>query len=366
MMKPTHNNNLNIANERIKKKYFVYLKEAKRQSARTIDNVRKSIMRLEEYLGFKEFQLNQKVAIEFKKFLGKTKNFRSKEPLSLSTLNSTINQLKDFFRWLSQQEGYKRKINLLDIEYLSLSDNETRAAKSSGYKPFPTLEQIKRVIKAISTQTEVKRRNQALIAFTLLTGMRDGAIASLKIKHIDLEREHIRQDPREVNTKFRKYIDTFFFPVSNEIKQIIIDWIHYLKEEKLYGNEAPLFPRTKIIHDENDSFIGGRLDTEPWTGATQIRYIFKDAFENVGLTYYSPHTFRKTLVQLGEQVCRTPEEFKAWSQNLGHESPLTTFTSYGQIHAHRQEDIIKNLSKQNESNELCEIIKRLDRLERKT
>lgn len=343
---------INTTNERIKKKYWMYLKEAKKQSVQTIDNARKSILRFEEYLGFKDFQLNKKIAIEFKKHLGKKKGIRSGDPLSLSTMNSTINQVKDFFRWLSLQDGYKRKINILDIEYLSLSDNDTRAARSSGYKPFPTMEQIKKVIFSMSTNNEIDRRNQALIAFTLLTGMRDGAIASLKIKHIDLDREHVRQDPKEVKTKFRKYIDTFFFPVGDEIKQIVINWVKYLKENKLFGNEAPMFPRTKLIHDENDSFIGGGLDTEHWTGATQIRKIFKDSFSFVGLGYFSPHSLRKTLVQLGEQVCKTPEDFKAWSQNLGHESPLTTFTSYGQVPAHRQGDIIKNLGNINSNDDM--------------
>src|SRR5512147_2134420 len=31
-----------------------------------------------------------------------------------------------------------------------------------------------------------------------------------------------------------------------------------------------------------------------------------------------PHSLRSTLAQFGEQRCQTPEEFKAWSQNLGH------------------------------------------------
>ena len=32
---------------------------------------------------------------------------------------------------------------------------------------------------------------------------------------------------------------------------------------------------------------------------------------------YNPHSFRKTLAQFGEQVCETPEAFKAWSQIPG-------------------------------------------------
>jgi hypothetical protein len=56
-----------------------------------------------------------------------------------------------------------------------------------------------------------------------------------------------------------------------------------------------------------------------------------------------PHTFRTTLVRLGETICRSPEEWKAWSQNLGHESEMTTFASYGQVPGHRQAEIMQAL-----------------------
>jgi hypothetical protein len=44
----------------------------------------------------------------------------------------------------------------------------------------PTLEQIRHVIRTLPATTEIERRDRALIAFTILTGARDGAIASLK------------------------------------------------------------------------------------------------------------------------------------------------------------------------------------------
>lgn len=58
------------------------------------------------------------------------------------------------------------------------------------------------------TTTGIERRNHALIAFTLLTGARDSAIASMKLKHIDLIEGYVRQDAREVKTKFSKTFDT--------------------------------------------------------------------------------------------------------------------------------------------------------------
>jgi hypothetical protein len=52
------------------------------------------------------------------------------------------------------------------------------------------------------------------------------------------------------------------------------------------------------------------------------------------------------LVQLGERICDTPEAFKAWSQNLGHERMLTTLTSYGTVSPHRQAELIRSLGNQ--------------------
>ena len=40
----------------------------------------------------------------------------------------------------------------------------------------------------------------------------------------------------------------------------------------------------------------------------------------------------------------TPEQFKAWSQNLGHEKVLTTFLSYGEVACQRQGEIIRSLA----------------------
>ena len=64
------------------------------------------------------------------------------------------------------------------------------------------------------SETDIQKRDRALIAFTVLSGMRDRAIVSLKLKHIDLNKEVINQDSREVKTKASKMIITYFFPVE--------------------------------------------------------------------------------------------------------------------------------------------------------
>ena len=84
-----------------------------------------------------------------------------------------------------------------------------------------------------------------------------------------------------------------------------------------------------------------------------------NAFASAGLSYFNPHSFRNTLVWLGEVVCKTPEDFKAWSQNLGHEGVLTTFYSYGEVADRRQGEIIRGLATPRHAmqSDLSEIVK---------
>jgi integrase len=192
--------------------------------------------------------------------------------------------------------------------------------------------------------TGIELRDRALIAFTILTGARDGAIASFKLRHIDLAEGRIDQDAREVRTKFSKSFVTTFFPVGEDIRAVVADWVTYLRTEKLWGLDDPLFPTTKVTLGENFRFGAAGLDRKHWTSAGPIRGIFKAAFASAGLPYFNPHSFRKTLALLGGQKCKSPEEYKAWSQNLGHEDVLTTFRSYGDVGGYRQAEIMRSFA----------------------
>jgi len=192
--------------------------------------------------------------------------------------------------------------------------------------------------------SDIEKRNRALIAFTVLTGARDGAIASFKLRHIDIAEGKIDQDAREVRTKFSKSFITTFFPVGDDIYAVVVDWVDYLRREKLWGLEDPLFPATRVAPGDDFRFVVVGLERKHWSSATPIRQIFKEAFAAAGLPYFNPHSFRKTLALLGNRICRTPEEYKAWSQNLGHDHVMTTFSSYGDVASYRQAEIIRGFS----------------------
>ena len=227
-------------NERVKRRYFVFLKEAKRQNVASVDAVAKAISRFEGYTKWRDFKaFHFEQAVGFKTHLVKHRNEKTGSALSKATMNSSLRSLKTFFQWLSMQPGYKSRINYTDTEYFNMSEKDARVATAKRDRPVPTLEQVKRAIAVMPQGSVIERRNRALVAFTLLTGARDSAIASLKLKHVDFEAENVFQDAREVNTKASKTFTTYFFPVGVEIKQIVREWVMYLKEVLLFGHDDP-------------------------------------------------------------------------------------------------------------------------------
>ncbi|MGH9437344.1 MAG: hypothetical protein ACRD22_05455 [Terriglobia bacterium] len=233
-------------NERVKHKYFVFLKEAKRQNEASVDAVAKALSRFEQYTGwrdFKAFHCGQ--AVKFKAHLAAQHSEKTGAPLSKATMNSTLRGLKALFEWLALQPGYKSRINYTEAEYFNPSDKDTRIATAKRCGPVPTLEQVKQAIAMMPQVSVIERRNRALVAFTLLTGARDSAIASLKLKHVDIEWDSVFQDAREVKTKASKTFITYFFPVEDEILQIVREWVTYLEKVLLFGLDDHLSPKQR-------------------------------------------------------------------------------------------------------------------------
>jgi integrase/recombinase XerD len=132
--------------------------------------------------------------------------------------------------------------------------------------------------------------------------------------------------------------------VGEGVRTILEEWVRYLREDLLWGNDDPLFPSTRMALGPTSQFEAVGIEKKHWSNPGPVRAIFRDAFTRAGLQYFNPHSIRSTLALLGETLCQTPEDFKAWSQNLGHEQVLTTFTSYGNVPPIRQAEILRALT----------------------
>jgi hypothetical protein len=128
----------NPENERIKRAYFIYLKEARRLGEHSIDGAAAALAKFEDYTkyrDFKRFHIQQ--AIGFKSRLPNT-SARARVNGSAEAVFSTLNALRAFFHWLSTQPGYRSHLTSADAEYFALSDKEAgspRLLPSGRYRP---------------------------------------------------------------------------------------------------------------------------------------------------------------------------------------------------------------------------------------
>jgi integrase len=343
-------------NERMKREYSFYLEAASGKQSGTIDAALRAIERFETSSNRKPFRkFNVEQARSFRARLGEEIGASGK-PLSVATIASTLKHLRNFFLWLSREPGFRAALNANDANYFTPSEQDMRVATARREKRVATLEEINHVLALMPAETAIERRNRALIAFTILSGARDGALASFRLKHVDIVGQTVFHDGREVRTKARKTFVSTFFPVGPEPVAIVADYNAMLRGELGFGLDEPLFPSTQVGQGADRGFVAEGLSRKPWTSAEPIRQIFRAAFEAAGLPYAKPHSFRDTLARLGERLCRTPEEWKAWSQNLGHESEATTFVGYGHVPQHRQAEIMQRLARPETASPPCDVI----------
>jgi integrase len=332
----------NEENERIKRQYLHFLREAKRSDMATVDKASEAILRFERSTGFRPFKrFHIEQAVTFKRNLSNERNARTGKPLSKATVDSTLRMVKAFFLWLAGQPGYKSRIAYAD--YFNLNAKDARIAHTSREAIYPTPEQCRHAFAQMPGLTPLHRRDRALFAFLMLTGARDGAIASMRLKHVDLVQHCVYQDARDVNTKFAKTFTTWFFPVDSAYLDAFADWVAYLREAELFGPGDARFPKP-VMGLKDGEFAPLGLSRDTYSNAGKLRAVIKDAFTSAGLPPFGPHSFRKTLGLLANTHGKTPEQFKAWSMNLGHENIATTLSAYCPVSPSRQGELIRQVA----------------------
>jgi site-specific recombinase XerD len=296
-------------NERTKHRYLAFLSDAKRLSAGTVEQVAAALADFEKSTGHKDFRLfRPEQAQSYKRRLSEATNPKTGKPLAKATVASRLASLKAFFQWLSLQPGCKSRLNYSDAEYFNPSASDARIAKATREKHVPSIEQVKHVLSVMPTETAVQRRDRTLLAFALLSGARDSAIASLSLRHVDLARRRVCQDPSQgVRTKNSKTIYSKFFPVGADIEAIVADWIQFLQSKFLWGPDDPLFPPSKCERTQKGRFRKCRLCPETLEIGGDDPRDFPEGFRKRRASVFQPaciprhagHTGRANLQRAG-------------------------------------------------------------------
>lgn len=341
-------------NEQIKRDFFEHLRGAEGFSESSIKTCAEAISQWETFSKHDDFyNFSKSKAIEFREYLDGRKIKTGLGKLALSTQDGYLRRVRKFFKWLSDQPGYKNKVLKNEVGWLRLSKTDARVARSGTTRQIPTFEEVKKIIQNIDGDTEIDRRDRAMICFGLITGARISAIASLKMKSFDKKTCVINQNPKDgVKTKNSKQIFTTFFPIGwNEPEKYFMEWYESL-EAKGFQPDDPIFPSTSNFFANKNSYSKELVSKTSWSGSGAARKIFEKRCLNAGVPYFHPHSLRHLVVNIVSKIRLTEEEKKAISLNLGHENVGTTFGSYGYGHMTSEEAIKTVKSLQNLQNDL--------------
>ena len=343
----------NVQNEIAKREFLNWLSEADGCCEATVRKVEQAILLYQELTKNIDFRLfSRDRAISFKKSL-RNREYRGKR-IALTTYHSHLRSTRKFFLWLSNKSSYKSKIKPDLVDYLKVSAKEQRIATQETHRDYPKFDYVKSLCQSIDIKCEIDLRDRALIAFTLLSGMRDDAIISLKVGSFDVENLIVDQNPNEgVRTKFSKHILTVLFEFDDKLLQYFLTW-HSNLVSKEYEVSDPLFPRSKTNQGKENLSFQFAKEVEPgfWKSTGRMREIFKSRARKANLPYYSPHSFRHLAVYLALKYSTSGEQLKAISQNFGHEYVATTLSAYANYENEELVRILKSMNFKGESKKL--------------
>ena len=341
----------NAKNEIIKKRYLKEMEDADGYKPKTIDATRNAINCYEVFTKFECLaKSNPEKFLEFKKYLIESKKNRHGKQSSLSHIEHTLTPLKKFFKWLAQQNGYRSRKKAFDVRYLSLKMEDRRKIRSvPKIKEYYEIDEVNRALN-FNPKNDVEMRDRAILAILACTAIRHEALITLKVGHVDIKREAIFQDPRTMKTKNDKYINTKILDLGSGLKEIVVNWVKYLKEELNFNNNDPLFPKEELTHNEYMEFVGGvKISKNHIQSHGVIPKVVNRVMGKVGLKYINPHSFRNMQIDYVLKNCGI-QEAAALSLNYGHESLAITIGNYYKPTPEQQFDILGKIGKEKEEN----------------
>lgn len=323
-------------NDRIVHEWQTY---AGRFEVATVRAHLRSIRMLEACLGGKAFgKVTPKDAAAFRDHLVKLgQTPKENGGLSNSTIRHHASQVRKFFEWLRLQDGYKRLSQniLLNLELPKASRAKTLPRDDRDYL---TIEEAEGMLEKMPDRTIAERRDRAMVACAYTTGLRAGALTTLRLKHIGLGKKEVVQDATEMRAKNGKSFRSFFFPRTEAFQQVLTAWLSEVAALGFTKDDA-VFPELTYLK----SRAPDASPVPPMQSSAAVSNAFDIATSLIGRNC-TPHSARDTLKVLGDDLSTSPKDRKALSLNLGHPTERIMETYYGKMSDQQRRNIIEGLS----------------------
>jgi len=287
-----------------------------------------------EYACGNGFNSLEKLSVTFPNYLEKARNDNKSIPLSPVTIKRNLLEVRDFYHWAMIYKAKKYiRVNPVWLDTMKISKSRLNRAGLPD-REYYSLEDTLKLCK-FNPESLIDKRDRATVALLYLSSMRISAITSIKVHSIDLDSMTVYQNPADgVKTKNNKSMETILLPID-ELLEVVKDWWEKIVNE--LGENSLWYPSlstdgSKFEKTENIGNIASRNKS--------LRDGVKRLCHRAGLKYFSPHKFRRGHGVYAVKHSSNIEEFQAYSQNMGHEDPGTTFKYYSKLSHNDLRDVI--------------------------
>lgn len=320
---------------------YAWQKHAGQFSDKTIDRHLTAIRWLEDFLDGKPFAkltLNDIYAV--RDHLKTALQPGAPNSKSKSTVQHTVSHLRDFFDWLLKQVGHTRlPAGLPDA--LRLPRAAYSASLPKEPKAYPSLEEARDLLTGMPCKTTLQNRARAIFALAFLGALRADTLISLRLGDIDCTGRKIIQNADIARTKNGKSLQIAWFPIPEEMRATVIDWVAFMKNAG-FAPEDALFPPSHAFKGRRKSPAHGDQQIAPMTSCHAVTEAF-DAACKGHHAKYTPHAAKHTIAAERDRRRLTMEQRKAWSENMGHENEQITTSHYGKLTHVRRLELLEEL-----------------------
>jgi integrase len=314
--------------------YLDYQERIKQCSQETISRKWCYLRHLLEWAGSIRFFDVERIRLTFPNYLLSARNDGKNKPLSPVTNKRNCLEVKEFFRWARIYKDTKYKtISEKWIDTLRISKARTNLIGLEDRKYYSE-EEILSICNFVP-QILIDKRDRAAIALLFLSAMRITAFMTLPISCVDIEGMTVFQLPQEgMRTKNNKAAETTLLPIDQLLK-IVKEWDQLVRQE--LGTSALWYPNLSTDGLRWSPNLGL---SQSEAGRKSFRRGLKKLCARVNIEYKSSHKIRRGHGVFAVKHSKNYEEFQAYSQNMGHEDPGTTFKYYSRLSKNDVRDVI--------------------------
>lgn len=287
-----------------------FLKFERNFSDNTLDAYLRDIRKLRDYA---EFDLEDTGPLEITYENIQEYLFQlSKKKFSERSQARWISSIKSFFKYLVEDEAR--------------TDNPTtllEGPKLGLYLPDTlSFEDVNRIIKVITTDTDLGRRNQCMIEVLYGCGLRVSELIDLKISNINFKESYLKVEGKGDKSRF--------VPLAIYTSSLIKDYIKEIRSKYKINKKC-----------EDILFLNSRGSS---MSRVIVFIIIKELTEKAGINKkISPHTFRHSFAT---HLLQNGADLRYIQEMLGHSS-ITTTEIYTHLKNEELRDVILNYHPRN-------------------